>query len=127
MKYYIYVIMKKSSLTEFARRINFAVGVLSAGKTQSAARQALVRKFAISERQAFRYLKTAENTPEPLAVPERKLVFTVKLPIGLIQRIRREARMSTRTLSDLVAEALGVFLKMGEKSGKKAKRTPSRV
>jgi predicted HicB family RNase H-like nuclease len=117
--------MKKSTMTEFTRRINFAVKILSAGGTHSEAKQALVKEFKISERQAFRYLKSAENISEPLVVPEKKLVFTVKLPISLIQRIRKKAKDSGHSLSSLVAEALETFLKTGGESGTKKRRTRS--
>ncbi len=81
------------------------------------AKQALVKEFRISERQAFRYLKSAGNISEPLTAPEKKSVFTVKLPISLIQRIRKRAKDSGSSLSFLVTEALETFLKTGGKSG----------
>lgn len=89
------------------------------------AKQALMEKFNISERQAFRYLKSAENISEPLVVPEKKLVFTVKLPISLIQRIREKAEKSSLSLSSLVTEALETFLKTGGESGTGKKQTHS--
>lgn len=112
-------------MTEFTRRINFVVKVLSAGGTHLEAKQALVKKYNISERQAFRYLKSAGNISEPLAVPEEKLVFTVKLPISLIQQIRERADNSNLSLSCLVTEALETFLKTGGESGTEKRRTHS--
>jgi hypothetical protein len=40
----------------------------------------LVAEFDLSTRQAYRYLQQAHRTRKPLALPEPKTVFTVKLP-----------------------------------------------
>ncbi|MDD5599721.1 MAG: hypothetical protein PHV82_17380, partial [Victivallaceae bacterium] len=101
------------------------VGILSADGTHAEAKKALIEKFGISDRQAFRYLKIAQESSGLLVIPEKKAVFTVKLPVSLIFRIRQRAQLSDYTLSDLVAEALEIFLKMGGKSGKEEKRTQS--
>jgi predicted transcriptional regulator len=47
---------------------------------------------------------------KPLALPEPKAVFTVKLPPRLIQRVRRRARARGQPISQLVSEALQQFL-----------------
>ena len=117
--------MKKSSKAELTRRVNLAIGILSAGGTRIDAKRALAGKFGISDRQAFRYLKIAETSYGPLAIPERKVVFTVKLPDSLIHRVRQAARISGCAIGDLVAEALEILLKMRGKVGKKRKRTPA--
>jgi predicted transcriptional regulator len=43
-------------------------------------------------------------------VPRAKVVFTVKLPIDLVRRVRQQARRSGQTISALVALALTEFL-----------------
>jgi predicted transcriptional regulator len=48
--------------------------------------------------------------PKPLALPEPKAVFTVKLPPRLIQRVRRRARARRQPISQVVTEALQQFL-----------------
>jgi hypothetical protein len=70
----------------------------------------LVAKFDLSARQAYRYLQEAQRTRKPLALPQPKAVFTVKLPIDLIQRVRQIARGRGQAISDLVTEALEDFL-----------------
>ena len=70
----------------------------------------LVAKFELSGRQAYRYLRQAQRACDPLALPEPKAVFTVKLPLNLIQRVRQIARGRRRPISDLVTEALEDYL-----------------
>jgi predicted transcriptional regulator len=43
-------------------------------------------------------------------VPEPSVVFTVRLPVSLVDRLRRQARGSGRTLSSLVAQAVAELL-----------------
>ena len=52
----------------------------------------LVAESDLSARQAYRYLQQAHRTRKPLALPEPKTVFTVKLPLNVVQRVRQIAR-----------------------------------
>jgi hypothetical protein len=52
----------------------------------------LVAKFDLSARQAYRYLQQAQSSTNPLALPQPKAVFTLKLPTSLIGRVRQVAR-----------------------------------
>jgi hypothetical protein len=70
----------------------------------------LVAQFDLSTRQAYRYLQQAHKTRKPLALPEPKTVFTVKLPLDMVQRVRQIARGRRQSISDLVTEALEDFL-----------------
>ena len=70
----------------------------------------LVAEFDLSTRQAYRYLQQAHRTRKPLALPEPKTVFTVKLPLNVVQRVRQIARGRRQPISDLVTEALEDFL-----------------
>jgi hypothetical protein len=70
----------------------------------------LVAEFDLSTRQAYRYLQQAHKTRKPLALPEPKMVFTVKLPLDVVQRVRQIARGRRQSISDLVTEALEDFL-----------------
>ena len=71
---------------------------------------ALAARFDLSARQAYRYLQRAQRVTKPLALPEPKAVFTVKLPPRLIQRVRRRARARGQPISEVVSEALQAFL-----------------
>ena len=73
--------------------------------------------FELSARQAYRYLQQAQKTTKPLAVPEAKAVFTVKLPRSLIQRIRQIARSRRQPISDLVGQALENWLTKSKAHG----------
>lgn len=71
---------------------------------------ALAARFDLSARQAYRYLQRAQRVTKPLALPEPKAVFTVKLPPRLIQRVQRRARARGQPISQVVSEALQAFL-----------------
>ncbi len=45
-----------------------------------------------------------------MEVPRAKVVFTVKLPVDLVRRVRRQALRGGETISALVALALTEFL-----------------
>ena len=70
----------------------------------------LVAEFDLYARQAYRYLHQAHRTGKPLALPAPKTVFTVKLPLNVVQRVRQIARGRRQPISDLVTEALEDFL-----------------
>jgi len=69
-----------------------------------------VAEFDLSARQAYRYLQQAQRTRKPLTLPEPKTVFTVKLPLNVVQRVRQMARGRRQAISDLVTEAMEDFL-----------------
>jgi hypothetical protein len=79
----------------------------------------LARRVDCSQRQAHRYLQRAGRTGH-VPVPAPTAVFTVKLPMPLIARVRAHAAASGRTLSAVVAQALEEFLARmrGERPGR---------
>ena len=78
---------------------------------------ALAARFDLSGRQASRYVQQAQRVARPLALPEAKAVFTVKLPPRLIRRVRRRARARGQSISAMVTEALQQFLTPGKPHG----------
>jgi hypothetical protein len=83
--------------------------------TMDAAR-ALADRFAVSQRQARRYVDHATSGDRPSttqAVTEATTVFTVRLPASLAARVRTRARESGGTISALVAQALTEFMARG--------------
>jgi acyl-CoA dehydrogenase len=80
--------------------------------TVDAARM-LAGRFAVSQRQARRYVDHATSGAR---VPdaEATTVFTVRLPASLAARVRGRARESGGTISALVAQALTEFLARGQ-------------
>jgi hypothetical protein len=94
---------------QYARRVNAAVQLLAAGLDPSQTRRRLVQRYGVSERQAHRYVERARSVGR-MEVPEASEVFTVKLPVSLVRRVRRHAVASARTLSSLVAQAIEELL-----------------
>lgn len=96
------------SEAERASRVNAAAELLAAGVPVGDAVGLLAGRFAVSTRQARRYLQDAGAGP--VAVPEAGSVFTVRLPASLVARVRQHAARSNSTISAVVATALGEFL-----------------
>ncbi len=92
-----------------AERLNAAADLLEAGVPAADAARQLAGRFGCSPRQAHRYVQRA-GAGGRAAVPEPTGVFTVKLPVPLIARVRAHAAGSGRTISGVVAQALEEFL-----------------
>lgn len=96
-------------MDERALRINTAAELLDDhGATADVVRE-VARRFRLSERQARRYVDRARKDG-PVEVPEASVVFTVRLPGGLVARLRAHGSDTGRTLSSLVAEAIEELL-----------------
>jgi hypothetical protein len=104
---------RRARSDEYAERVNRAVALVGERSPAEAVR-ALQVEHGVSERQARRYVRAAELSPEGVAVPERTAVFTVRLPASLIARLRAAAAGSGCSLSATAAEALRVGLERGE-------------
>jgi hypothetical protein len=105
--------MAKSPQSQVVQRINTALDLLKAGSSSEEAVAVLVRRYQVSRRQAYRYVEQAQQTRGKLPVPEEKIVFTVKLPVSLVTRLRQLAGSTGKSLSDLVTQALEAFLRRG--------------
>jgi hypothetical protein len=99
---------------EHAGRINAAAELAEAGVPVAEAATVLAARFAVSARQARRYVDqaVAEGRVE---VPEASVAFTVKLPAGLAGRVRAYARERETTISAVVTRALTEFLARGRR------------
>jgi hypothetical protein len=100
---------RRARADQRAQRVNAAAELLASGMDVPGAVRALARRFRLSERQARRYVERARSEGA-VAVPQSTVVFTVRLPEGVVGRLRGYARSSGRTLSSLVAQAVGEFL-----------------
>jgi hypothetical protein len=94
---------------ELALRVNAAAELVADGAEPAQASRVLAVRFGVSVRQARRYVDQA-RTGGPVEVPEPAVVFSVKLPAGLAERVRAHSRESGTTISALVARALLEFL-----------------
>jgi hypothetical protein len=99
---------------EYAARINAAVELLDAGVPVAEAARVLADRFGCSIRQGRRYAERAAEGGRVAAV-EATIVFTVKLPPGLVDRVRVEAAAAGSTISAFVAQALTEFLAKGRR------------
>lgn len=93
----------------FAARVNAAADLLAAGMPVADAARELADGLGCSLRQAHRYLQLAGRSGH-VPVPDATAVFTVKLPVPLIARVRDHAAASGRALSAVVGQALEEFL-----------------
>lgn len=100
---------RRASAQERARRINAAAELLDDGVSVAEATSELARRFALSPRQVRRYVAQARQRGT-VAVPAPAVVVTVRLPAGLVARLRGHAASRGRTLSSLVAEAIEELL-----------------
>jgi predicted HicB family RNase H-like nuclease len=100
----------KSSEAELARRVNLTLSLLRQQTSPSEVLEALITRYGLSRRQAYRYLQQAHQAASPLPIPEVKGVFTVKLPRSLILKVRQQARQQRCSISLWVERALRLEL-----------------
>jgi len=112
---------RRAFADEYAVRVNRAVALL-AGRTPAAVVWALVDEYGLSERQARRYVRAAERCPDGVAVPERTVVFTVRLPVSLVAGVRAAAARAGDSLSATTARALRAGLERPDRSAKRSAR-----
>lgn len=101
--------VRRAHADEYAERVNRAVAVLRVCSPADAVR-ALQAECGLSERQARRYVNAGLERPEGVVVPERTVVFTVRLAPSLIAGLRERARSSGQSLSATTARAVGAYL-----------------
>ena len=70
------------------------------------AARVLAERFTVSVRQARRYVDRAAQGGAVVPVPDPNVVFTVRLPAWLAERVREHARSSGLTISAVVTDAL---------------------
>jgi hypothetical protein len=97
---------RRVDAVEYAARINAAALLVEAGVPVA---RVLAGRFGVSERQARRYADQAVAGGR-MPVPEPSVVFTVKLPEVLAERVRAHARDSQITISAMVTRALTEFV-----------------
>jgi hypothetical protein len=102
--------MPRSTDTQKTDRLNAAHGLLARGLSVAEAAVSLSRQFALSRRQAYRYIEEARTIDRPLPVVEPTTAVTFKLPPSLIGAIRVRAAAEGTTISDMVSQALRAFL-----------------
>ena len=109
--------MPRSTKGEKAQQLNAARGLLQRQVALPQAVRRLSREFALSERQAYRYLQQASQLDRPVEVPEATVPVTLKLPPRTIERLRKYARSSGLTIGAIVTGALDRFLRTLKRHG----------
>jgi predicted DNA-binding transcriptional regulator YafY len=107
--------MSRSTDAQKAERLNTAHGLLARGLSVTEAALSLSRQFALSRRQAYRYIEEAQSIGRPVPVVEPVTAVTFKLPPSLVDAVRARAAAEGTTISDMVSRALRAFL--GEAGG----------
>ena len=100
---------------EHAERVNAAAELAEVGVPVAGAARVLACGFGCSPRQARRYVDQAAASGR-VPVPEATVVFTVKVPARLAAAVREHARLSGRTISAVVEQALAEFLARGRRN-----------
>ena len=102
--------MERSQNSELAKRINQAYVLLQKEKPHSQIVERLIEMYGVSQIQAYRYVQQAKENNGKIAIPEASVVFTVKLPPNLINRVKKFARSKGISISKVVRAALEEFL-----------------
>jgi predicted DNA-binding transcriptional regulator YafY len=102
---------RRSQHVELAERVNTTRSLLREGSSRNEALSVIMDRFDVSRRQAYRYIEEALRIKRTVMVPERKVVFTVKVPESLVSLIRHVANATGESLSAIVTKALKAFLK----------------
>ena len=107
--------MIRSTDTQRTERLNAAHGLLARGLSVAEAAMSLSRQFAMSRRQAYRYVEEAQAVGGPVVAAEPTIAVRFKLAPSLVGSIRARAAVEGTTISDMVSQALRAFL--GEAGG----------
>lgn len=102
--------MGRVSQAQKTERLNHARQLLRKFDHLPDAVEQMVLDCAISPRQAYRYLRQAQQMKRPLAVCDAKIAFTVKLSRSLVERLRSHAAVTGMSLSEVVSGALLALL-----------------
>lgn len=109
--------MGRVTLAGKAERLNRARALLQDSPDLTHAVQRLSAQFGLSSRQAYRYLREARRLTRPVPVSEGKQVLSVRLPRGLVRRLRERSTATGTAVSELVARALRAWLSSREPRG----------
>lgn len=102
--------MSRATKADKARLLNTAYRLLAQQTEVAEAAQRLAQGFALSRRQAYRYLEQAAALNAPVPAVEPMVAVTFKVPVSTVRALRAYARRSGLTLGQIVTQALGAFL-----------------
>jgi hypothetical protein len=102
--------MSRATKADQARVVNVAYRLLRQQMELAEAAQALSHQFALSRRQAYRYLEQAATLSNPVPAVEPTVAVTFKLPVSTVRALRAYGRRRGLTLGHIVTRALATFL-----------------
>jgi predicted DNA-binding transcriptional regulator YafY len=105
--------MARASDARKAERLNQARTLLRTRVPLPEVAERLARDWSVTKRQAYRYLRYAQQLKQPVPVEEAKISFTVKLSRRLVARLRTYAASTGLTLSEIVSRAVQAVLHRG--------------
>ena len=105
--------MARADEAQRVTRLNLVFEWLQLGLSPPEVVQRLAVATGVSPRQAYRYVEEARRLAEPLAAVDTKIVFTVKLPRPLVERLHQYAESTGQTLSQIVSQALWALFRRG--------------
>jgi hypothetical protein len=97
--------------------VNSAFDLLACGYRLSEAAEVLTETFALSRRQAYRYLQEAQALTHPVQVHEPSIPITLKVPGEVVGELRAYAHASGLTMGEIVARAVSAFLAQVRRHG----------
>lgn len=109
--------MSRATDSERAQRVNSAFDLLARGYSLSEAAEVLTETFALSRRQAYRYLQEAQVLTHPVTVVEPTIPITIKVPGEVVGELRAYAHASGLTMGEIVARAVSAFLAKARRHG----------
>ena len=83
--------MARSTDAQKAERLNAAHRLLARGQSLGEVALSMSRQFAMSRRQAYRYIEEAQLIGRPVPVAEAATAVTFKLPPSLVDAVRARA------------------------------------
>jgi hypothetical protein len=102
--------MSRATKADQTRVVNVAYRLLQQQMELAEAAQALSHQFALSRRQAYRYLEQAATLSDPVPAVEPTVAVTFKLPVSTVRALRSYGRRRGLTLGHIVTQALATFL-----------------
>ena len=102
--------MARATKAEKARLLNAAYRLLGEQMERAEAARHLGREFALSRRQAYRYLQEAGGLNDPVPAVEPTVAVTFKLPVSTVRAIHAYARRSGLSLGQVVTRAVTALL-----------------
>ena len=109
--------MGRATKADKARHLNAAYRLLAQQREGAEAARQLARRFALSQRQAYRYLEQASALSAPVPTVEPMVPVTFKLPVSTVRALRAYARRSGLTLGQIITQALAALLGALPRSG----------